>query len=113
MKRKILFNILSIVICISHPAFAEENQEKIYLIQMIHQLEALKKLTMAAEKEQVINSRIQFHYRAYVDSSNKLHNGLFEDIHEIEKGIKEKLQQTTTEPHRFQAIKGDYVNIKD
>ena len=86
---------------------ASETLEKSYLIQMINQLEAMKPLVLAAKHEQLTNLRLQFHYTSYYDSHGK-HNGLFEDINAIEQGIKDKLSQTSIEPHRFAPIKGDY-----
>ncbi len=109
MKKKIIFLATVFVCLISSQIFATESQEKMYLIQMINQLEALKPLIIAAEKEQPRNLRLQFHYMAYHDASKKLHNGLLEDINEIEKGIQAKLNIPLSEPHRFAAIKGDYI----
>ena len=60
---------------------------------MINQLDALKPLIIAANKEQEPNARIKFHYTFYRDFNGITHNGLLEDIHEIKKGIQEKLNQ--------------------
>lgn len=98
------------LISFSTVIYASEANENAYLIQMLNQLEALKPIIMAASKEQLSQSRIQFHYSAYRDRSGQLHNGLFDDITAIENGIKEQLNQKSIEPHRFTAIKGDYVN---
>lgn len=110
MKQKMIIIVSLFIYCFSISIFARESQEKIYLVQMINQLEALKSLVIAAAKEQPANLRIQFHYIAYRDASNQLNNGLFEDIDEIEKGVKAKLNHLSFEPHRFELIKGDYVN---
>lgn len=110
MKQTIIILSLLFSCLLSVRTFASESLEKIYLVQMINQLEALKPLIMAAKKQQPNNLRIKFHYTSYRDASNKLHNGLLEDINEIEKGIKAKLNQTSNEPRRFLPIKGDYVN---
>lgn len=112
MKNKITYLVAIFICLLSFQAFASDSHEKIYLVQMINQLESLKPLIIAAAKEQPKNLRIQFHYTAYRDVTNKPHNGLLEDINEIEKGIQEKLNQTVSEPHRFAEIKGDYVSYE-
>lgn len=110
MKQKIIILCLLFTCFLSIRTFASEYLEDVYLVQIINQLESLKPLIIAAKNEQPNNLRIKFHYTSYRDASNKLHNGILEDINEIEKGIKEKLNQTSNEPRRFMPIKGDYVN---
>jgi RAQPRD family integrative conjugative element protein len=95
---------------ISLNAIAGEAEERIYLTQIINQLHAIKPLIVAASKEQPKKNRIQFHYTSYRDLNGKQHNGLLDDINEIENGIKEKLEKIPSAPHTFQPIKGDYIN---
>lgn len=108
MKHIIVMSIMFVISFLSIQGYANEKNERAYLIQMFNQLESLKPLVVAASKEQPNNLRIMFHYTAYKDTANVLHNGLLEDINEIEKGIKDKLNQISIEPHRFTIIKGDY-----
>ncbi|MEO8964500.1 MAG: RAQPRD family integrative conjugative element protein [Gammaproteobacteria bacterium] len=108
------FLIVAIIISVfSIKSMADDAREKIYLIQMINQLDAIKPLILAAANEQENDARIKFHYKSYRESNGLLHNGLLEDINEIKKGIQDKLNQTTAEPHHFQAIKGDYLDLKN
>lgn len=107
-KIKYLF-IAIIILFTPIVANATKTLERSYLLQIINQLEAIKPLILAAKKEQLPNLRLQFHYTAYYDDGKK-HNGLLEDINEIEQGIKEKLSQSSMEPHRFIPIKGDYIS---
>jgi RAQPRD family integrative conjugative element protein len=103
---------ISILMCLFPlHAIASEANERIYLLQMMNQLEAMKPLLIAAAKEQNKNSRLQFHYMAYRDFNGKLQNGLLEDINEIKNGIQDKLNDSGNEPRHFQAIKGDYLNL--
>jgi RAQPRD family integrative conjugative element protein len=111
MKTKISLIIAIILSVISIQAMANDTRERMYLIQMTNQLDALKPLIIAADKEQDKNSRIKFHYKSYRESNGVIHNGLLEDINEIKKGIFEKLNQTIGEPRNFQAIKGDYRDL--
>ncbi len=92
---------------------ADEAHEKLYLTQIINQLDAVKPLITAANHEQDKNLRITFHYTAYRDANGTFHHGLLEDINEIQKGIQEKLNQTTHEPRHFKEIKGDYVEANN
>ena len=83
--------LLAIVVCMSLfsiLAMASEENEKVYLVQIINQLDAIKPLIIAAKNEQAKNIRVQFHYTAFRDSNGKLHNGLLEDIAEIKKVLK-------------------------
>jgi RAQPRD family integrative conjugative element protein len=106
---KVTLLLLTLISLFSTCAIASETEEKMYLVQMINQLNAMKPLIIAADKEQPKNVRIKFHYTAYHDSNGHAHNGLLEDINAIQKGIQEKMNQTGTEPRHFQIIKGDYM----
>ncbi len=110
MKAKTSFIIAILLSVFSIHAMANEVRERMYLIQMINQLDALKPLIIAANKEQEPKARIKFHYTFYRDFNGITHNGLLEDIHEIKKGIQEKLNQKIGEPRNFQAIKGDFLD---
>lgn len=111
MKIKIVLIITIILSLVTTLATANNTKERMYLTQMINQLDSLKPLIVAASKEQDLTARTQFHYYGYRDSNGILHNGLFEDINEIKKGIQEKLSQNSIEPRNFQKIKGDYLNL--
>lgn len=109
---RIKHRLVPLIICslgFSINLYAKELNESIYLKQILNQLEAIKPLVLAASKEQPKNMRVQFHYIHYQDMSGNHHNGLLEDIEEIEKGVQARLSQPTTEPHRFAPIKGDYL----
>ncbi|MCD6040307.1 MAG: hypothetical protein K0S27_1707 [Gammaproteobacteria bacterium] len=105
--------ITTILMLLSLPAIANEAREKIYLIQIINQLEAIKSLAISANQEQEKEARIKFHYTSYHDSNGLFHNGLLEDINEIERGIQKKLNPMINEPRHFQEIKGDYLDLKN
>jgi RAQPRD family integrative conjugative element protein len=101
--------IVTYLLCMTN-AVANEENEKIYLIQMLNQLNALKPLIISASNEQQKNSRFQFRYTAFVNSNGKLQNGLLEDINELKKGIQARLNQKEVESQRFEPIKGDYIS---
>jgi RAQPRD family integrative conjugative element protein len=109
---KLLINLFVTIglALLSLNVFAGEAEERIYLTQIINQLHAIKPLIVAANKEQPKTNRIQFHYTSYRDLNEKQHNGLLDDINEIENGIKEKLEKIPSAPHTFRQIKGDYIN---
>lgn len=103
----IYFFIISLI---ASPAWASSEQEREYLLQIINQLNAIKPLILAAEKEQPDNNRFRFHYIAYQGQDGKKHNGLLEDLNEIERGIAARLNNTTSEAHLFPPIQGDYTD---
>ena len=90
-------------------ASADTEQEDIYLTQILNQLNAVKPLILAAAREQPKSNRVQFHYSKFVDSSGAFHNGLLEDLDEIEYGIRQKLKTIPDEPNLFKPITGDYL----
>jgi RAQPRD family integrative conjugative element protein len=109
--------IIAILISLSTlKVMASESQEKIYLTQIVNQLDAIRPLIIAANQEQEKYekyTRTKFHYLSYRDVSGVRHNGLLEDVNAIKKGIQAKLNQTVSEPRHFQKINGDYINFKN
>lgn len=91
-------------------SLASTEQERIYLVQLINQIDAMTPLVLAAEKEQPNNTRVQFHYAAWHDDKGHTHNGLLEDIKAIKQGILEKLNNAGDEPRAVNSIKEDYLD---
>lgn len=89
-------------------ASASPEMERAYLLQLVHQIDAMQTTILAAEKEQSPEARTQFHYRAY-RVNGKSQNGVIEDLALIKVGIKEKLNSTVLEPRNIQPINGDYL----
>lgn len=110
MKMKYIPTLTLLLSLFSLQSIANDAKEKIYLIQIINQLEATKQLIIAANNEQIKYTRIKFHYTFYDDANGVRHNGLLEDIQAVQQGIQEKLNQTSIEPRHFEAIKGDYLD---
>lgn len=109
MKIKMLLLVLFFVSITSLDAEAGEREERIYLIQILNQLHAIKPLVIAASLQQLKTNRIQFHYMAYKDANKKPHNGLLDDLNQIETGIQNKLNHVPIEPSRLSPIRGDYI----
>lgn len=107
MSIKKLF-LLSILM-ISHGVYASDDREKMYLTQVLNQLSAIKPLLVSAAREQSSINRVKFHYTKFKSSNGKISNGVIDDINEIEKGIREKLNHAPHSPHVFKPIKGDYI----
>lgn len=91
-------------------AHATEDQEKVYLLQLINQLDEMQPIILAAQQAQPVNQRVEFHYTAYVDAKGKKRNGLLEDVNAIKAGIEEHLNATSIEPRTFSPIQGDYID---
>lgn len=89
-------------------AFASPELERVYLLQMKHQIEAIKTTLIAAKKEQNPEARVVFHYTSYRDAKGLWHNGLLEDLEQMETGIQEKLEGVSIEPRTVPPIAGDY-----
>jgi len=112
MKNKLRVLMFVCVSLISIHALASTEKEKIYLVHMINQLDALRPLAIAASKEQEKFQRVQFHYLTYKDSDGYKHSGVLDDIDEIKKGIQIRLASIAIQPREFSQIKGDYVGNK-
>ncbi len=108
MKRFFILLLITISVASSAHGYTAE-QERIYLVQVVNQLNAMTPIIKAAEKAQPKNQRISFHYTTWLDANHKKHNGLLEDIQEIKHGVEEKLNTTSIEPRAIAAIGGDYL----
>ena len=93
---------------ITGSSLASQEQERIYLVQLINQLDAMTPMVLAAAREQPKNLRVQFHYTAWRDDKGQLHNGLLEDINDIKAGIRQKLNDATIESRVINPVLGDY-----
>ena len=114
MFEKCQLTLLGMLLIFSTLCFANqetvrsEATEKLYLTQILNQLNTMQSLILAAEKMQIPNTRMQFHYIHYKDSKGQWHNGLLEDVQAIKAGIVEKLNDTAIEPRVFAPVRGDY-----
>ena len=91
-------------------AIASPEQERVYLLQLIHQIDAMKPTLLAAQQEQSKTARVQFHYRSYHDAQGQQHNGIWEDLQAIRAGIEEKIKNNVSEPRIPEVISGDYMD---
>jgi RAQPRD family integrative conjugative element protein len=98
-----------VLLFISVAANADEEKERMYLLQILNQLNAMKPLIMAAEHEQPKKIRIPFHYNAYKDRKGKIQEGLIDKINHIEQDIRIKLYSQSSEPRIVASEKGDYL----
>jgi RAQPRD family integrative conjugative element protein len=97
---------------VSHAQLAvgdSREQERIYLVQLDNQINAMLPIIRAAEKAQPKNQRVSFHYTAWRDAQGNLHPGLREDVQAIKKGVEEKLNAVSIEPRIVTPIRGDYL----
>ncbi len=103
--------ILLLALCgITVSSLASAEQERLYLVQLMNQLDAMMPMILAAQREQPPNLRLQFHYTAWRDNKGQLHNGLLQDVNAIKNGIREKLNGITEEPRVVRPILGDYLD---
>ncbi len=98
----------SLISVITQSASASPEQERVYLLQLLHQIDAMQPTLLAAAKEQSKDARIQFHYTAYRDAEGQLHHGISEDLQLIRSGIEEQLNHSQIEPRSIPPVSGDY-----
>lgn len=99
-----------VVVLVVQGAFASSEQERIYLLQLLCQIDAMQPTLLAAQKEQPKDARVQFHYTGYRDGDGQWHNGVSDDLKLIQTGIQEKLDHLSIEPRSVTPIKGDYLD---
>lgn len=109
MKKKLLLMTIG-GISILQSAVASPEQERVYLLQLIHQIDAMQPTLQAAEHAQSSTARVQFHYTAYRDAQGRKHPGVWEDLQKIRTGIEEKLENVAVEPRTPEPVSGDYYN---
>jgi RAQPRD family integrative conjugative element protein len=96
--------------CTTCSSFASLEQERVYLVQLMHQLDAMVPTILAAKQAQPQNLRVQFHYTAWRDNKGQFHPGLLEEVQAIQQGIREKLEDTPAEPRAVPALVEDYLD---
>jgi RAQPRD family integrative conjugative element protein len=101
------------LLCGMNVSLASSEQERLYLVQLVNQCEAMKPLIRAASQQQPKNQRITFHYTAWTDAKGIKRAGLLEDIQAIQTGIEEKLNHIAIEPRTVIPIQGDYLEIHE
>lgn len=105
-----LVGLISVLVGFYLPStMASPEQERVYLLQLLHQMDALELTVRAAQQEQSPTSRIQFHYTAYRDVAGHLHNGVLEDLQFIRSGVEEKLSENKVQSRIIAPISGDYL----
>ena len=107
-KRWILFFFIFGII---QSAIASPEQERVYLLQLIRQIDAMKPTLLAAQREQSKTARMQFHYTAYHDITGQYHPGVWDDLQTIRAGIEEKLEKSPAEVRTIEPVQGDYMNF--
>jgi RAQPRD family integrative conjugative element protein len=90
-------------------ALASPEQERVYLLQVLHQMDAMQSTLRAAQQAQSPADRVQFHYTAYPDAAGHTHHGVLEDLQLIRAGIEEKLSSNALQPRAIEPIEGDYL----
>lgn len=107
--KKELIVLFFLFIGIVQVATASPEQERVYLLQLIHQIDAMKPTLLAAQHEQSKTARIQFHYTVYRDVHGQWHPGVWEDLQKIRAGIEEKLENASAAEVRTpEPVEGDY-----
>lgn len=95
------------LILLASSALAAPEQERIYLLQLLHQIDAMQSTVLATEKAQDKTARVQFHYTGYQDASGQHHNGVWEDLQQIRSGIQAQLNSTEVEPRSLPPLDED------
>lgn len=88
---------------------ADQAQMQAQLVQVIEQLQQIKPLIAAAYAEEPVNLRDQVHLKAFIGSDGQMHNGVSEDLDQLQAGIEQIINQPQIDPKTYAPISGDYV----
>lgn len=78
-------------------AQASNEAEKAVLVRVIHELDALNPLLQEANESALMDTRIRLNY-----------TWLRQDLERVKSGIKDYIEEPSTEPRSFPPLKGDY-----
>lgn len=101
--------IVIFLISLSQIALASNAQMNETLVEIIDALEQLKILVNKAEHEQDKNPRFKVHFTKFEDRFGTLHNGLREDLNEIQKSLIDIVQQKAVAPRNIKPLENDFV----
>lgn len=80
------------------------------LVRIINQLNAIKPIIKEAERYQSQSTPVKFHLKAFKGADNKMHNGVYEDIELIKKGLIAYLNKPAIAPKKVSPIEGDFID---
>ena len=89
--------------------YADQAQMQAQLVQVIEQLQQIKPLIADAYAEEPANLRDQVHLKAFMGSDGQMHNGVTEDLNQLQAGIEQIINQPQIDPKAYAPISGDYV----
>lgn len=91
-------------------SFASNSQMKETLVQIIDACEAIKILINKADKEQDKNPRYKVHFNSFKDANGATHNGLRDDINEIQKSLIGIVNDEARTPRKVENLEHDFVD---
>lgn len=106
--KKYLFKLL-IILMLPISIYAGDAQMKETLTQIIDGIEALKVLVNKAEAEQDKNPRVKVHFSRFKDETGKSHNGLRDDLNEIQKSLIDVVDNNPRTPRKIVALEHDFI----
>lgn len=108
MKKSLLKLIL--ILALPGISFASDSQMKETLVQIIDALQSVKNLINKAEKEQDANPRYKVHFNSFKDANGATHNGLRDDINEIQQSLMAIVNDNARTPRKIENLEHDFVD---
>lgn len=108
MKKALL--TLMLILALPVISFASNSQMKETLVQIIDACEAIKILINKAEKEQDANPRYRVHFNSFKEANGTIHNGLRDDINEIQKSLIGIVNDEARTPRKVENLEHDFVD---
>ncbi len=91
------------------PAHANDAQMRETLVRIINQLQQIKPLIAQGKRQQSVNPRIKVHFDRFKGPDGQWHNGLQQDINNIQQSLIQIVNQESVEPRTFQSVDDDFI----
>jgi RAQPRD family integrative conjugative element protein len=108
IKLKVL-SILFLTIGFSQTALASSDLLNEQIVRIINQLNAIKQIIKETERYQSQNEPVKLHLKAFKGADNKMHNGVYEDVELIKKGLIAYINKPAIAPKKVLPIEGDFI----
>lgn len=105
-------NLLLLIVTLSWiPSLSFSNELlKEQVVRIINQINAIQPIIKEAQRYQSGNEPIKLHFTAFQGADLKNHNGVYEDLELIKKGLIAYLNQPVIAPKKVEAISGDFLD---
>lgn len=101
--------ILTLLVSLSTPSFADQSSMNATLAQIVQQLQQLTPLMQQAINQEPDSLKSSIHLTTFTDSNGNTQNGALEDLQALQSGLIAIINQNQIDPKTYAPITGDYI----